>query len=751
MLSLMVIAMAGAASAAGTTAVVKWRKPPSRACFLEPPASEVTVVMASDEVEPEGHGPPDRSTPPISPPGGLKLSLTELADRYHYFIYRYVDTRLHRDRQNQWQEITQERLEFEVTTEAKAENWRLARTSGIALTAAMAALYPPWLLLTIPLAVYETYSNVKYAYTQFQSTRRLGFDQLVPFFVGGLWVTGSFITGAVSMWIYALAMKMTYLAQDRTRARLVNVLGQQPRHVWVLIDGVELEIPFDQLELGATLVVQAGQTIPIDGIILAGNATLDQQRLTGEAQPVEKEPGDEALAGTLVLSGHLHIRVEKTGAETLAAQIGTILERTMSHHLVVEQRAKRIADAWVIPSLITTAAALVTLGLQSAVAVLCNMPGVDMAVLGPLTLMNFLNLASRSHVLIKDGRSLELLHKVDTIIFDKTGTLTFGSLDVCAIHLSAEEHSDQVLAYAAAAEQRQSHPIAHAILAAATARGLALPKIRDTQIQLGYGLCVWLNVDAPEGSDAAGADEAPSADSQLIRVGSERFMALEGLTIPPDLSALQATCHDLGRTLVLVARNAQVVGALELEPTVRPEAATVIAALKQRNLTTMIISGDQEAPTRKLAEALQVDHYYANVLPTQKASLVAELQAAGRSVCFVGDGINDAIALKQAHVSISLRGATTVATDTAQIVMMNQSLRSLPALIDLSHELNRNLMTSLGISTIPSLMVLGGVFLFNFGLPISLATSTGSFVLSVANAMMPTLRERIVEQGDGCV
>ena len=745
MLSLMVIAMAGAASAAGATAVVKWRKPPSRACFMEPSAPKMTVGTASTAVVPEGHAPPDPSAPPSSPLGRLKFSLAEMDERYHAFIYRHVDTRLHRDRQNQWQSINQTELKFEITPEAKAENWRLARTSGIALTASLAVLYPPWLLLTIPLAIYETYSNVEYAYTRFLATRRLGLDQLMPFFVGGLWVTGSFITGAVSMWIYALAMKMTYLAQDRTRARLVNVLGEQPRRVWILIDGGELEISFDQLEHGATLVVQAGQIIPIDGTILSGTATLDQQSLTGEAQPLEKGPGDEALAGTLILSGQLHIRVEKTGAETLAAQIGTILERTMSHHLVVEQRAKRMADAWVLPSLVTTTAALVTMGLKSGVAVLCNMPGVDMAVLGPLTLMNFLNLASRSHVLIKDGRSLELLHKVDTIIFDKTGTLTFGSLDVCAIHLSAEEQTDQVLAYAAAAEQRQSHPIAHAILAAAMARGLALPKIRDTQIQLGYGLRVWLNVDAPEGSDDAGANEAPSADSQLIRVGSERFMALEGLNIPPDLSALQATCHDLGHTLVLVARNAQVVGALELEPTVRPEAATVIAALKQRNLTTMIISGDQEAPTRKLAEALQIDRYYANVLPPQKASLVADLQAAGRSVCFVGDGINDAIALKQAHVSISLRGATTVATDTAQIVMMNQSLGSLPALIDLSHELNRNLMTSLGISTIPSLIVVGGVFLFHFGLPISLATFTGSFVLSVANAMVPTLRERMVE------
>ncbi|RRR74376.1 MAG: heavy metal translocating P-type ATPase [Candidatus Viridilinea halotolerans] len=723
MLSLATIAAAGTASALWLRQRATRR--PSVQPYVLPPKEEVVearLPMAARE---------------------WQHAWARLDDRYHRFIHRYINTRLNAGRQAQWQSLVEEEIEVVISPEAKVENWRLARNSGIALTAALAYLAPVWMTITIPLAIYEVYSNILFARDRFRLARRIEMEQLFPLVVGGLWLTGYFITGAVSMLIYDMAMKMAYLAQDRTRARLINVLGTQPRHVWVLVDGAEIEIPLEQLAPNATLVVQAGQTVPVDGTILAGHATLDQQRLTGEEQPIEKGPGDAALAGTLVLSGHLHIQVEKTGNETLAAQIGHILEQTLSHHLVVEQRARRMANAWVTPSLLTSSATLVTLGLKRAVAVIINMPAVDMAIIGPLTLMNYLNLASRSHILIKDGRALELLHTVDTVIFDKTGTLTFGSLNVCAIYCEDTTAEDLILTYAAAAEQRQSHPLAQAIVDAAVARCLSIPAIANTQVELGYGLRVWLKEGATD--DPAATQQEHEAHARLIRVGSERFMAMEALPIPETLQTIHATCQAQGHSLVFVARDTQIIGAIELQPTVRPEAAAVIAALKERKITTMIISGDQEAPTRKLAAELQVDRYYANVLPTAKGTIVAELQAAGRTVCFVGDGINDALALKQAHISISLRGATSVATDTAAIVMMDQSLQNLPALIDLSHELNRNITTNLALTTIPAIGVVGGVLFFNFGIPISLGAFTVTFALSIANAMAPTRREQITD------
>lgn len=683
--------------------------------------------------------------------------LVALEERYQQFLQRRVDALLSGTRHAQWQELSGGNAEesmLEISPMDREQNQRIARMASVVVTGALAHLYTPWLLLTIPVALYDWIVQARWTYDDIRRERRLTMMHLALVFVAGLWLTGYFVIGGLSFMVYGLIFKMTLQTQDRTRKQLVNILGEQPRFVWVLVDGVEMELPFERLQVADTLVVQAGQMISVDGIITQGEASIDQQRLTGEAQPVERGVGDLVLAATVVLSGRLQIRVEKTGEATLAAQIGEVLARTLDYHLSIEERGKTIADRWITPSLLATGLAAVTLGARSAIAVLSNMPGLDMVLLGPLTLLNYLNLASRNHVLIKDGRSLELLHKVDTVIFDKTGTLTLEKPHVTEIHLCADLTADTLLTYAAAAEQRQSHPIAQAILAAAQERNLPLPPLSDAQYELGYGLRVWLETvgrgtvgqwdsETVEDSETNGNAPLATRHSPLIRVGSERFMAMESIAVPDKIATIQTACHEVGHSLVLVAVGERLVGALELQPTIRPEAHEVVAALHERKLATVIISGDQEAPTRKLAQELGIDRYFANVLPEGKAALVEQLQAEGRSVCFVGDGINDAIALKKAQVSVSLRGATTIATDTAQIVLMDQTLRALPTLIDLSYELERNLMTSLWLVTVPCCLVIGGVFFLHVGVPLAVSAYTATFAVGVANAMSPMFRRRL--------
>jgi Cu2+-exporting ATPase len=429
----------------------------------------------------------------------LTTSLVALEDRYQHWLQRRVDALLSSTRHEQWQAISGRGEEMlEISPMDREQNRRIARLAGVVVTGALAKLYLPWLLLTLSLAFYDWVAQARWTYDEIRSERRLKMEHLVVVFIAGLWLTGYFVAGALSFMVYVLIYKMTLQTQDRTRKQMVNILGEQPRLVWVLVDGVEMEVPFERLQVGDTLVVQAGQMIPVDGIITQGEASIDQQRLTGEAQPVERGVGDAVLAATVVLSGRLAIRVEKTGEATLAAQIGEVLARTLDYHLSIEERGKAIADHWTIPSLLATGLAAVTLGARSAVAVLSNMPGIDMVLLGPLTLLNYLNLASRNHVLIKDGRSLELLHKVHTVIFDKTGTLTLEQPHVKAIHLCTDLTADMVLTYAAAAEQRQSHPIAKAILTASQARNLPLPALNDAQYELGYGLRVWLEAEDKE-------------------------------------------------------------------------------------------------------------------------------------------------------------------------------------------------------------------------------------------------------------
>ena len=523
--------------------------------------------------------------------------------------------------------------------------------------------------------------------------------------------------------LYFLAKKILYKTEDRARRTLVSVFDQQPRSVWLEVDGVEVEVPLERVRAGDTVVVQAGQPIPVDGVITRGLASIDQRALTGEAQPVEKGPGDQVLATTVVLTGNLHIRVDKAGEETAAAQIADILNRTGSYQLSIESKAVNIADALAVPALALGGVAWATVGYQGAISILTGNLGWNVKLTGPLAMLNYLNLISRNGVLIKDGRSLELLHGVDTLVFDKTGTLTLEQPHVAEVHVFNGLDADQVLALAASAEQRQTHPIARGILAAAHARGLQLTAIEDAHYQVGFGLKV-------------------QTDGKTVRVGSARFMQMEGIDVPEEVRQLQQTCGEQGHSLVLVAVGEQLGGALELHIMLRPEAKSVIERLHHRKLKLYILSGDQEAPTRRLAHVLGIDHYIAGVLPEGKAAVIEQLQAEGKSVCFVGDGINDAIALKQAHVSISLRGATTVAVDAAQIILMDQSLDHLTDLLDLAGEFHTNLKFGIGWAIIPDALIAATVFLSHSGIYTALTIGNLGLLAGIATALWPLLKHR---------
>jgi Cu2+-exporting ATPase len=467
-------------------------------------------------------------------------------------------------------------------------------------------------------------------------------------------------------------------------------------------------------------VINAGETIPIDGLIHSGIASIDQHVLTGELQPMAKGVGNSVFAGTVVLEGQIHIQVEKTGQETVAAQIGNILEKTADFKATMQSYGERIIDKGALPTLAVSAIALPILGTQSALAILNSCFGYQMRITAPLSMLNFLTIASKNSILIKDGRSLELLNQVDTVVFDKTGTLTEEQPHVGKIHCCGIEENE-LLTYAAAAEYKQTHPIALAILAEAKQRRLNVAPVTQAKYEVGYGIKV--NVDA-----------------KLIRVGSVRFMEMEGISIPPEMNILQEETHEQGHSLVFIALNDQLAGAIELYPTIRPEAKQIIAQLKQRGLSLYIISGDHEQPTRKLAQKLGIDNYFAETLPEDKANLIAQLQQKGKVVCFVGDDINDSIALKKSQVSISLRGASTVATDTAAIILMDNHLNQLDHLFEIAEEFNANMKNNLNLSIIPGFLCWGGVFFLHFGIVSTVLLYDASLLVGVWNAMSPSLK-----------
>jgi Cu2+-exporting ATPase len=330
---------------------------------------------------------------------------------------------------------------------------------------------------------------------------------------------------------------------------------------------------------------------------------------------------------------------------------------------------------------------------------------------------------SQNGILIKDGRALERLSQVDTIVFDKTGTLTLSQPYVGKIHSSSDYETSEILAYAATAEYKQTHPIALAILGEAQNQQLSLPEINDAEYQIGYGIKVKIN-------------------QQLIQVGSCRFMEKEKISIPSSIKLVEELSNQQGHSLVMVAINNQMIGAIELFPTVRPEAKAVIDKLRQGQIKSMyIISGDQEIPTQKLAQDLGIDHYFAQVLPQNKAEIIEQLQKTGKIVCYIGDGINDAIALKKAQVSISMRGASTVATDTAQIILMS-NLKQLGHLFDFAQEFEKNMTTIFKTMIAPTVISMGGVFFLGFGLVGTMLLKQTGLAVSLVNATWPLVKSQ---------
>jgi Cu2+-exporting ATPase len=594
-------------------------------------------------------------------------------------------------------------------------------------------MFPPAHIIAIPALLYTLVPMFMDAYDGLKE-HRLRPSLVDTLAVGGAITLGIanhlnpffFMAGAVGTWLYYLSAKLVLKTKDNSIKSLSNLFGEQSRFVWLLRDGAEVEIAFEDVQVGDVVVVSAGEMIPVDGSIIKGIGSVDQRMLTGEAQPVEKGVGEAVYAATTLLTGNMHIVVEKAGAEAVAAQIGEIWSRTADYRTSVETRGEQLSNRSVLPTLGTSTLALLTLGPIGATAILLSNFSDAIQLATPLSTLNFLHLASQSGILIKDGRALEGLKEVDTIVFDKTGTLTLEQPHVGSIYLCNGYDEQALLTYAAAAEVKQSHPVAKAILHAAKEQKLLLPALNEASYQVGYGIKAHI-------------------DGHWVCVGSDRFMEAEGVVIPDTISQHLADNHAQGHSLIMVAIDKQLGGAIALHPTLRPEAKAIISRLKQRKLSLCIISGDHHLPTKALADDLGIEQFFAETLPEDKASLIAKFQQEGRSVCFIGDGINDTIALKQANVSISLSGATSAAMDTAQIIMMDGSLNHLDTVFDLSQRFDDNLNTGFRTVMGGSAICVGGVFLFHFGIFSALALQSLTLIASVGNAFLPRLKANIAK------
>jgi Cu2+-exporting ATPase len=592
-------------------------------------------------------------------------------------------------------------------------------TASLPLAASAQFMAAPLLPVAALVYAYTSLPTLKEARRVLLEEKRIGVDALDAVVMVGCLGTMAIFPGAVCCWCLSFGRFLVRQSRDRSQALLLNAFGKQPRFARLCRDGIEVEVPTDRLEKDDIVIIHTGEVVPVDGCVVDGMATLDQHALTGEATPAEKGLGEKVFASTLLVAGTIRVRVETSGSETASAKIGQMLRDTAGYKMTSQHKGERLADQAVIPTLGVGAMAMATMGPIGAVAVLNSDLGTGIRMAAPLAMLSSLALCASKGILVKDGRALEMMSHVDTILFDKTGTLTRERPQVGRIIAEKAWSTERILVFAATAEHKFHHPIALAILQKADELGLRPLPTDDTQYKVGYGISVRIL-------------------GQSVKVGSRRFIESEGIEVSDEIRDAIEEAHREGHTIVLVAVDDTMAGLIELRAAVRPEVRGVIDELRRAGIRHIaIVSGDHEAPTRRLAEALGMDRYFAQVLPGDKADYVAKLQAEGRTVCFVGDGINDSIALKKADVSISLRGASSLATDTAQIVFLEGGLSRLCELRKTARDLDRNVNRSWSMILAPNIANMVGVFTMGFGIMTSVVTNNVSALAALANGLLP--------------
>jgi heavy metal translocating P-type ATPase len=551
--------------------------------------------------------------------------------------------------------------------------------------------------------------------------KKLNVDALDASATALLTAQGQFAAAAFMVWLVNLGDVIRDTTMQRSRKVINGVLDFQKHSAWVVRGKTKVQVPVDELKRGDTVVVYPGERIPIDGKVVSGKASVDQQTLTGESLPVDKGPDSPVYAATVVCDGKLYIKAEQVGDRTEAAKIVKLIQEAPASETRIQNYAEQLADDLVPISFVGAgSSAVLTRSMSQAASVLIIDYGTGIRVAAPTTVLASMTKAAKKGILIKGGRHVEKLADVDAVVFDKTGTLTTGAPKVVDV-ISYDDRlgTDRVLQLAAAAEQRLRHPVAQAIVASAKSRSLSIPERDGSHYSIGLG--VHANVEGNE-----------------VHVGKLRYMEQQHILfngrLRPDLDRIE---NETGSPLC-VALNGKVAGLLAYTDPVRDEAADVIEALRARGVREIfVVTGDSPVVARRVSSSLGVSRVVADVLPAQKVDVIKKLQGEGYKVAFVGDGINDSPALAQADVGISVSGGVDLARDTAHVTLLRGSLWKVPLAIDISRESVGLIRQNWKIISIPNAVAMGLAFFGFLGPGGATLISNGSAILAEANALRP--------------
>ncbi len=482
--------------------------------------------------------------------------------------------------------------------------------------------------------------------------RRIGTEVFVTIATTIAMLGGEYVAGAILMVIILIAELIAELNTERARASIRGLIGTVPTTVRIRRAAGEVTVPTAEVRPGDVVIVKAGEKIPVDGVVAAGDASVNQAPITGESIPQEKTPGTSVFAGTIVELGALDITTRGVGADTTFARIVALVESAEEQRAPIQRLADRVAS-WLIPGVAVFLVIVwfVTHDLKMIITLLIFTSPAELGLATPLVVIAAIARAARSGILLKGGVYLEELAKVTVIAFDKTGTVTIGEPAVTGVDLyDTSMNEADLLKLAAAAERRSSHPLANAIVAKASALKIDVPEPTTFSVVRGRGIR----------ATVSGRD---------ILAGNAAFLAESGISLPADHA-------DEASAVVYIATDGRASGAIRLADELRPGAREAIAGLRASGIKRIVmLTGDNAAIANKIGSDLGVDTVMGDLLPEDKVAAIEKLKAGGARVAMVGDGINDAPALAAAHVGIAMGAAgTQAAIEAADVALMTNDL-----------------------------------------------------------------------------
>ena len=493
-----------------------------------------------------------------------------------------------------------------------------------------------------------------------------------------------FETAGVIITLILLGKTLEAVSKGKTSEAIKKLMGLAPKTATVLSGDKETEIPIDEVEIDDVILVKPGEKIPVDGVVTFGQTSIDESMLTGESMPIDKITGDKVFAATINNNGMIHFVATKVGGDTALAQIIRLVEDAQGSKAPIAQMAD-IVSGYFVPSVcaIATLAFIawmlggqtLVFGLTIFISVLVIACPCALGLATPTAIMVGTGKGAQYGILIKGGEALETTHKINTIVFDKTGTLTQGKPDVTDILTVPGVEREWLLQVAASAERGSEHPLGQAIVRSAEKEHLTMLEVDHFEAIPGHGIVVRMG-------------------SVHALIGNRTLMAKKDIS----LSALEAESDRLaseGKTPMYIAIDNRLSGIIAVADVVKPSSAKAIRQLKSMGIEIAMITGDNRKTAEAIAKQVGIDRILAEVLPSDKSNEVKKLQAEGKKVSMVGDGINDAPALAQADVGIAIGSGTDVAMESADIVLMRSDLMDVATAIQLSRSTIRNIKQNL--------------------------------------------------------